>query len=95
MAYEYLNETTEAMFKQINSTGSISASSYGLDIALCFYEHTLNRSKFKSQKWLFQKYLFEWSSAFAYGYFKKSRAQLSPEMKNKMKDLDLRFEKKQ
>ena len=78
MAYDYLNDVTDDMFsnKKLNE--------FTLDIIMPFYERVLTKGKFVSQRWYFQRKMYELNKAYFYGYFNKNRRQLSPELKDKL-----------
>ena len=78
MAYEYLNETTDAIFRQNN------LATNELYIAMMFYEYTLIQPKFRSQRFHFQKQLSIYYPSYCTGYFNKRKSELLPEVRNKL-----------
>jgi len=86
MAYEYLNECTDRMFNEYKKPKISIASSPILNCMLIFYEDVLTQSKFKTQRWHFQRKLIEVEPAFAIGYFGKQKKVLSDEAKTLLQE---------
>lgn len=88
MAHEYLNDTTDAMFREKITISNIC-------IALAFYENVLNRGKFISQRWHFQNkmYEIEYGPSFMKGYFGTRKRELSASLRDKLFPLPLKEKK--
>jgi len=78
MAHEYLNDLTDDLFKIIEKERN-KITGFAVDAALAYYDRILDRAKYKSQKWYFQRKLFELSEGFAIGCFKTRKKSTYPE----------------